>query len=239
VKRHILIVDDDRAIRTSLQRYLNDHGFAARAAPDGESMARMLAEESFDLVILDLILDGEDGLALARQIRAGSDLPIIILTGMGEEIDRIVGLEMGADDYVAKPFSPRELVARIKSVLRRAEKTPPPAADKSPADEIASFAGWRLDIAGRRLRSPKGEPVDLTSGEFDLLRVFVEHAQRVLSREQLLDYAHGDSDLPYDRSVDVQVLRLRRKIEANPQEPALIMTVRNAGYSFAPKVDWD
>lgn len=238
MKRHILIVDDERAIRTSLQRYLDNHGFVARGAADGESMTRLLAEERFDLVILDLILDGEDGLALARQIRAGSDLPIIILTGKGEEIDRIVGLEMGADDYVAKPFSPRELVARIKSVLRRSEQATASPEDKGPGDETAIFAGWRLDIAGRKLLSPEGEPVDLTSGEFDLLRVFVDHAQRVLSREQLLDYARGASDLPYDRSVDVQVLRLRRKIEADSQEPALIVTVRNVGYSFTPKVDW-
>lgn len=239
VKKHILIVDDDRAIRDSLERYLTDHDFRAHSAPNGKTMNRLLVEHKFDLVVLDLMLDGEDGLALARQIREGSDLPIIMLTGKGDEIDRIVGLEMGADDYLPKPYNPRELLARIKSVLRRAEKTRPATQGDAFPGEVAHFAGWELDLAKRKLSSPEGKPSDLTSGEFDLLSAFVRHPQRVLSREQLLDYACGHARFPFDRSVDVQVMRLRRKVEVNPQDPELIKTVRSIGYTFTPKVEWN
>jgi two-component system OmpR family response regulator len=239
VKKHILVVDDDRAIRDSLKRYLNDHDFQAHCAPDGGTMNRLLAKHTFDLVILDLMLSGEDGLALARQIRGKSDLPIIMLTGKGDEIDRIIGLEMGADDYLPKPYNPRELLARIKSVLRRADKTWLVTQDDASPGKVAHFEGWELDLAKRKLSSPKGKPIDLTSGEFDLLSAFVRHPQRVLSRERLLDYAGGHARFPFDRSVDIQVMRLRRKIEVNSQDPELIKTVRSVGYTFTPKVAWN
>jgi two-component system OmpR family response regulator len=184
------------------------------------------------------MLGGEDGLTLARQIRKDSDLPIIMLTGKGDEIDRIVGLEMGADDYLSKPYNPRELLARIKSVLRRADKSWLAIQDDSSPGEVAHFAGWKLDLAKRKLSSPKGKSIELTSGKFDLLSVFVRHPQRVLSREQLLDYACGHARFPFDRSVDIQVMRLRRKVEVDPQNPELIRTVRSIGYKFTTKVEW-
>ncbi len=239
MKKHILVVDDDRAVRDSLTRYLTNHDFQVHCAPDGDTMNRLLAKHTFDLVVLDLMLGGEDGLTLARRIRDSSDLPIIMLTGKGDEIDRIVGLEMGADDYLPKPYNPRELLARIKSVLRRADKTSTATQVNASHGEDAHFAGWELDLAKRKLSSPEGKPIDLTSGEFDLLSAFAHHPQRVLSREQLLDYAGGHARFPFDRSVDIQVMRLRRKIEVNPQDPELIKTVRSVGYTFTEKVEWN
>ncbi len=233
---HILVVDDDREIRDLVARYLRNREFRVRTAADGFEMKRELQDWSFDLVILDLMLPGEDGLSLCRGLRAESNIPIIMLTAMGEETDRIIGLEMGADDYVAKPFNPRELLARIKAVLRRSESAVANTADSQERSAILTFAGWRFNPASRELWSPEGVLTPLSGGEFDLLNVFVTHPQRVLSRVQLLDMARGRDALPFDRSIDVQVSRLRRKIEVDPAKPVLITTVRSGGYMFTPKI---
>ena len=230
----LLVVDDDQAVRESLDRYLTEHGYRVRTAAEGKSMRRLLEEHAFDLVILDLMLGGEDGLELARGIRERSNLPIIMLTARGDEIDRIIGLEMGADDYLAKPYNPRELVARVKSVLRRARKDA--RSEATPASRHR-FAGWFLDCGQRKLVSSDGPEVSLTSGEFDLLVAFVTHPQRVLSRDMLLDLMPTRRGEPFDRSVDVQVLRLRRKIEADPTAPKILKTVRGGGYVFTPAVE--
>jgi two-component system, OmpR family, response regulator len=227
---HLLIVDDDREIRDLLARFLKGHGFRVTAAADGRAMFEALSGGRFDLVVLDLMLPGEDGLSLCRRLRADSELPVIMLTAMGEATDRIVGLEVGADDYLAKPFNPRELLARVRAVLRRAGA--PTRAGEAPGDAI-TFDGWRLDLSRRELRRPDGALVPLTAGEFDLLAVLAERPGRVLSREQLLDLTRGREAQPFDRSVDVQLSRLRRKIEADPKEPAIIKTVRGGGYVFA------
>ena len=232
---HVLVVDDDREIRDLLARFLSTHGYRVTAAADGRAMRKALADWRIDLVVLDLMLPGEDGLALCRRLRGQSDVPVIMLTAMGEDIDRIIGLEIGADDYVPKPFNPRELVARIKAVLRRRGAAPRPA-DPS-GESVLRFAGWRVDAAARRIAAPDGAIVELTSGEFDLLLAFAEHPQRVLSREQLLDLTRGRDAAPFDRSIDVQVSRLRRKIEAEPGRPKLIKTVRGGGYVFTPAVE--
>ena len=232
---HLLVVDDDREIRDLLGRFLTKHGYRVTTARDGKDMRRALADWRIDLIILDLMLPGEDGLSLCRELRAKSAIPVIMLTAMGEETDRIVGLEMGADDYLPKPFNPRELLARVKAVLRRA---PGDAASARQVGEgVLGFAGWSFDLASRRLQSPDGLLVDLTAGEFALLVAFVQHPHRVLSRDQLLDLSRGRSTVPFDRSVDIQVSRLRRKIEADPKEPALIKTVRGGGYVFTPRVE--
>ena len=236
---HILVVDDDREIRDLVTRYLRQHGYRVRSAADGVQMRRELADWSFDLVILDLMLPGEDGLSLCRRLRAESDLPVIMLTAMGEETDRIIGLEMGADDYLAKPFNPRELLARIRAVLRRSSDRATAGAmgaDIDRADAVLEFAGWKLDLASRELTSPDGVLTPLSAGEYDLLSAFVTHPRRVLSREQLIDMARGREALPFDRSIDVQVSRLRRKIEADPSRPTLITTVRGGGYMCTPTV---
>ena len=232
---HILIVDDDREIRDLLGRFLEKHGCRVTTARDGRAMRAALDDWSIDLVVLDLMLPGDDGLTLCRELRANSEIPIIMLTAMGEETDRIVGLELGADDYVAKPFNPRELLARIKAVLRRGSER----AEAPPADggQIARFAGWTLDLARRHLRSPDDVAVTLTAGEYELLVAFVDHPQRVLSRDQLLDFTRGRSAAPFDRSVDIQVSRLRRKIEPDPATPELVKTVRSGGYLFTPAVE--
>ncbi|MBS1214106.1 MAG: two-component response transcriptional regulator [Proteobacteria bacterium] len=230
---HILIVDDDRELRQLLTAFLTRHGFRVDAAADGRAMAKLLEAGRFDLIVLDLMLPGEDGLALCRRLRAESTLPVIMLTALADETDRIVGLEMGADDYVVKPFNPRELLARIKAVLRRTATVP-----GSPREDGMTlvFEGWRLDLARRELHSPEGVLMPLTGGEFDLLTAFVEHPQRVLSRDHLLDLTRGRTAGAYDRSIDVQLSRLRRKIEADPNDPTLIKTVRGGGYLFAPPV---
>lgn len=231
---HILVVDDDREIRDLVARFLAKHGLRVTTAADGREMKRHLADWAIDLIVLDLMLPGEDGLTLCRNLRAASPIPIIMLTAMGEDTDRIVGLEMGADDYLAKPFNPRELLARIKAVLRRADSLPRGGGD---GGAVARFAGWSLDLAKRELTSPDGVLVQLSGGEFELLAVFVGHPRRVLSREQLLDLARGRDAQPFDRSIDVQVSRLRRKIEDDPRRPALIKTVRGGGYTFTPEVE--
>ena len=228
---HILVVDDDREIRDQLGRCLSKHGYRVTGAGDGKEMRRALADWKIDLVILDLMLPGEDGLSLCRDLRARSQIPVIMLTMMGEETDRIIGLEMGADDYVSKPCDLRALLARIRSVLRRTG-----GATAGKPSEIAEFAGWRLDFAARRLAGRDGVEIMLTTAEFDLLCVFVERAGRVQNRDQLLDSTQGRDWSPFDRSIDNLISRLRRKIEADPARPQLIKTVRGAGYVFTPQV---
>lgn len=230
---HILVVDDDREIRDLLAKFLTKHGYRVTTSRDGEEMFKALDGWRIDLVVLDLMLPGEDGLSLCRRLRVASKTPVIMLTAMGEETDRIIGLEMGADDYVPKPFNPRELLARIKAVLRRAQALPETQVERSPA---IRFAGWTLDVATRRLESPDGVVVDLSSGEYDMLMAFLDHPRRVLSRDQLLDLSRGRAAAPFDRSVDVQVGRLRRKIERDAKDPQIIITVRGGGYMFAPEV---
>lgn len=229
---HLLVVDDDRDIRTLVAQFLSKHGYRVTAVRDGAEMMKALDGARIDLIVLDLMLPGEDGLSLCRRLRATSATPIIMLTAMGEETDRIVGLEMGADDYLAKPFSPRELLARIKAVLRRAS-APQTVGEGA---TVLRFEGWSLDLTKRELRSADGVLVQLSAGEYDLLVAFVEHPQRVLTRDQLLDLARGRAAVPFDRSIDVQVSRLRRKIEPDPAEPTLIKTVRGGGYLFTPTV---
>ena len=229
---HILVVDDDREIRDLISRFLVKHGLRVSTARDGAEMMRLLEGAAIDLVVLDLMLPGEDGLSLCRRLRATTSLPVIMLTAMGEDTDRIVGLEMGADDYLPKPFNPRELLARIKAVLRRVNNLN----NSAPKGDIAKFDGWTLDLGARRLSAPDGSEVELSTGEYDLLLAFATHPRRVLSRDQLLDLARGRSAAPFDRSIDIQVMRLRRKIEADPKEPRLIKTVRGGGYMFAAEV---
>jgi two-component system OmpR family response regulator len=231
---HLLIVDDDREICALLTKFMVRHGYRASSAGNGPAMMKAIEDARIDLVVLDLMLPGEDGLSLCRRIRSVSTLPIIMLTAMGEEMDRIIGLEMGADDYLAKPFNPRELLARIKAVLRRAGTA---RAATSPAGRVLAFHGWRLDTARRQLFSPEDMLVPLRAGEYELLLAFVDHPQRVLSRDQLLDLARGRNASAYDRSVDVQVSRLRRKIEPDAAEPRLIQTVRGGGYIFSAVVE--
>ena len=242
----LLVVDDDSEIRELLSGFLSRHGYAVDRAADGGEMRAAFEAQPADLVILDLMLPGESGLDLCRWLQQAGDPLVIMLTAAGEEIDRIVGLELGADDYVAKPCSPRELLARIRAVLRRAgarsdrpavAATNAAADPESPADsDLRLFEGWRLDVASRMLTAPDGTPVELTSGEFELLLAFLDRPQRVLNRDQLLDLAHGRSALPFDRSIDVQVSRLRRKMEADVRSPKLIKTVRNGGYMLAVPV---
>ena len=231
---HILVVDDQREICDLVQQYLTSEGYRVSIASDGEGMRKIMAQDPADLVILDLMLPGEDGLSLARRLRQESTIGIVILTGRGETVDRIIGLEMGADDYLPKPFHPRELLARVKSVLRRASTRARPEAA---AAARVRFAGWHLDLMTRELTSPDGAEVRLTTGEFDLLAAFVNNANQVLSRDRLLDLARNREAGPFDRTIDVQVGRLRRKLEPDPERPTLIKTVRGAGYIFTPPIE--
>ena len=223
----ILVVDDDSDIRALLARFLESHGFAVATARDGVEMRAALKSAPVDLVVLDLMLPGASGLDLCRELRRDSAVPIVMLTARDDEIDRIVGLEVGADDYLGKPFNPRELLARINAVLRRARATNAP----KPARAFR-FAGWRLDALKRELTDPQGVVVDLSSGEFDLLVAFLEAPQRALSRDHLIEATRAGAG-PFDRAVDVQISRLRRKIESGGE---MIRTVRGAGYLFAPDV---
>src|SRR5215468_483671 len=232
---HILIVDDQREICDLVQEYLSGEGYRVSTAQDGAEMRRAMAQSPIDLVILDLMLPGEDGLMLARSLRQESTVGIIILTGRGEIVDRIIGLEMGADDYLPKPFHLRELLARVKSVLRRVSSRT--AEQQAPSRSKARFAGWNLDLSSRELFSPTGEEVRLTTGEFDLLAAFVSNANQVLTRDRLLDLARNREAGPFDRTIDVQVGRLRRKLEDDPQRPTMIKTVRGSGYIFTPSVE--
>jgi len=231
---HILVVDDHAEIRDLLGKYLERHGCRVSLAADGAAMRRSLRGSAIDLVVLDIMMPGEDGLALCRELRTGHATPVIFLTAMGEETDRVVGLELGADDYMVKPFNPRELLARIKAVLRRAHSLPP---EPTPAPAgVLRFAGWRLAPARRELEDAAGVVTPLSSGEFALLKAFATHPQTVLSRDQLLDLTRGRAADIFDRSIDNQVRRLRLRIERDPRAPALIRTVRGAGYVFTPEV---
>jgi two-component system, OmpR family, response regulator len=232
--QHLLLVDDDKELCALLSKFLTRHGYRVSVAHDGLATASILETSRINLVILDLMLPGEDGLALCRRIRAASTMPIIMLTAMADEVDRIIGLEMGADDYLAKVANPRELLARVRAVLRRAGA--PEAGAAADQKRILEFAGWRLDVTHRQLISSTDALVPLRAAEFELLLALVERPQRVLSRDQLLDLARGRSASMFDRSIDVQISRLRRKIEIDPKEPALIKTVRSGGYILAANV---
>ena len=232
---HILIVDDDAEIRALLTLYLEKNGLRATAVGDGRAMWLALERATVDLIVLDLMLPGDDGLTLCRTLRTKSDTPVIMLTARGDETDRIVGLEMGADDYLPKPFSARELLARIKVILRRTRALPP---NLKPQDEQRMrFAGWVLDTSRRQLVSPEGVVTPIGGAEYKLLCVFLEHPNRVLDRDQLLDLSQGREADPLDRSIDVQVSRLRRRLGDDPHSPRLIKTVRGAGYVLAAPVD--
>jgi two-component system OmpR family response regulator len=230
----LLIVDDDVEILSLLKKFFVQHGYEVQVAPHGEAMWAAIAQDRPDTIILDLMLPGEGGLSLCQKVRARTAIPIIMLSAMAELSDRVVGLEMGADDYLTKPFAPRELLARLRAVQRRAGE------QKSQGGELTrpviAFAGWHLDITCRELRSPEQVMIALSAGEFDLLVVFLEHPQRILTREQLIDLTHGRDHDAYDRSIDVQVSRLRRKIEPDSKRPDLIRTVRNGGYMFTARV---
>ena len=236
---HVLIVDDDGQIRQLAAKFLRANGIRVSQAHNGVEMREMLHSAAVDLIVLDIMLPGRNGLDLCRDLRATSAIPVIMLTAKGDETDRIVGLEVGADDYIAKPFNPRELLARIKAVLRRS--TAPDGAKTGRAQRGFGFEGWRVDLLRRELTNPDGVLVDLSGGEFDLLLAFLEAPNRILSRDHLLDAARNRVSGSFDRSIDVLVSRLRRKIEQGAQGasdvPATIKTVRGAGYLFLPKVE--
>jgi two-component system OmpR family response regulator len=232
---HILIVDDDAETRSLLQAYLQKQGYRVTVAADGRALRRAVDVARPDLIVLDLMLPGEDGLELCRDLRTRSNLPVIMLTARDEETDRIVGLEMGADDYLGKPFNPRELLARIKSVLRRARSLP---GNLEPDGAKAySFAGWTLDVATRNLTAPDGVVVPLSGTEFKLLRAFLAHPHRVLSRDQLIELMISREAGPFDRAIDVQVSRLRQRLRDGAREPQIIKTVRGEGYVLAAQVE--
>jgi two-component system OmpR family response regulator len=230
---HILVVDDQRDIRDLLARYLVKHGMRASVAESAAAARRIMQTAEVDLVVLDIMMPGEDGLSLTRGIRAGPNLPVILLTAMGEETDRIVGLEVGADDYLAKPFNPRELLARIKAVLRRAQALPH---RREAGTGCLRFDRWILDLGRRELLNESGVALPLSSGEFRLLSALLERPGMVLTRDQLLDLTRGRSAQPFDRSIDNQISRLRKKIERDPRNPRLIKTAWGDGYSFTGEV---
>lgn len=228
---HILIVDDDRDIRELLQEFFHKRGLRASVAADGVEMEAVMRRAPVDLIVLDVMLPGKSGLELCRELRARYATPIIMLTAVTETTDRVVGLEMGADDYVPKPFDPRELLARVRAVLRRQA----PEARKEPQRQVYHFAGWTMDVSRRRLLAPGEVLVELTGAEFNLLHTFARSAQRILTREQLIDLSGGEEGASYDRSIDILVSRLRRKMEDDPRAPRLIQTVRSGGYQFMPE----
>ena len=231
---HILIVDDDAEIRTLLGRYLEKNGLRTTAVADGRAMWQALDRAAFDLIVLDLMLPGDDGLTLCRTLRTRSDIPVIMLTARGEETDRIVGLEMGADDYLPKPFSARELLARIKVILRRARSLPPNLRPEEERD--IRFGGWTLDTVHRQLVSPEGVVSPIGGAEYRLLRIFLGHPNRVLTRDQLMEMTQGREADALDRSIDVQVSRLRRRLGDGSREAAMIKTVRGEGYVLSVPV---
>jgi len=230
----IAVVEDDPEIGALVAALLRREGFEAENVPDAVAFDRLRSRRRVDLAVLDVMLPGEDGFSLCRRLRAEGQIPILMVTARADDVDRIVGLEIGADDYLAKPFNPRELVARVRAILRRTRDAhrPVPA-----VGERFRFAGFSLDTATRLLSAPHGAPIELTGGEYDLLLTLLRHAQRVLSRDQLLDWTRGRSAMPFDRSIDVQIGRLRRKLEAHPGGAALIKTVRGGGYVLAAEVD--
>ncbi|MFJ7354185.1 response regulator [Phyllobacterium sp. NPDC097923] len=230
---HILIVDDDDAIRDLLHEFLKKRGMRVSVARDSEEMQAIFSRTPVDLLILDVMLPGKSGMEICRDIRMHSRVPIIMLTAITETTDRVVGLEMGADDYVSKPFDPRELLARVRAVLRRLDG---PGPDRRIEPKVYKFAGWTMDCSRRRLVSPDNVRVELTSGEFNLLETLVKSAQRMLSRDQLMELAGSNVAYGYDRSIDILISRLRRKMEDDPRSPKLILTIRGGGYQFVPEV---
>lgn len=241
--QHIIVTDDDEEIRNLLSKFLANHGYQVSAAENGEQLLMLLndANNAYKLIILDVMMPGIDGIETCRRIRQHSAIPIIMLTAVTDDTDKILGLEFGADDYLAKPFNPRELLARIKAVLRRSQENPVSAATQAPvakrnAPPIYEFVGWQLDTATRRLLSPKQLEVPLSGGTYDLLLAFLEHPQRILSRDHLLDVTRNRTAEPFDRSIDVQVSRLRQKLEDDPKDPKILKTVRTGGYLFTAAV---
>ena len=235
VKTHILVVDDDADIRRSLVRYLTQNGYRCSAAADGRELDETLSTGSIDLIVLDVMLPGEDGFAICRRLQQSARVPIILLTALTEETDRIVGLELGADDYVPKPFNPRELLARIKSVLRRSRMLPP---KQKNARGIVAFDGWRFDLGRKEIINEDGVSIRLSSGEHLLLVSLIEHAGMTLSRDQLLDLTRGREAQLFDRSIDNQISRLRRKLEKDPNNPRIVITEWGSGYQFAASLEW-
>jgi two-component system OmpR family response regulator len=233
---HIAVLDDELDITQLLGGYLKTHGYRVSQLHNGRALMELMAKDTPALVLLDLGLPGEDGFTIARQLRERWRCGLVIVTGRGDAVDKVVGLEVGADDYVTKPFDLRELVARIKAVLRRIEGAPPAAAPVAASPDRLKFEGWQLDTAARRLTHPAGHDVPLTSGEFDLLCVLARHPGRVLSRDFLLEQTRGREAAPFDRTIDVQIGRLRKKIEADPEQPQIVKSVRSAGYVFVPSV---
>lgn len=229
---HLLIVDDHKEIRELLQRFFLQHNYRVTVAKDGKEMKHKLKQHQIDLIVLDLMLPGEDGLTLCRDLRATSNIPIVMLTAMGDEMDKIIGLEMGADDYLAKPFNPRELLARIKAVMRRVNSLSAPISSVNQYH----FAQWSIDIHKRELVDNTGVMVVLSSAEFDLLRVFIDHPQRVLSRDQLLELSKGRDGGVYDRAIDTLISRLRKKLEVDAKHPELLKTIWGGGYQFTCEV---
>jgi DNA-binding response OmpR family regulator len=235
---HILVVDDDPRIRQMLTRYFEQEGYQVCAAADGVAMRAQLNAKPIDVILLDIVMPGQDGLTIAREIRAKSDVGIIMLTSKDEVLDRVVGLEVGADDYIAKPFHLREVLARVKSLVRRRKPAPDPARrTEEKAEDVIRFDGWVLDTARRQLVSPSGKDVALTSGEFDLLAALAKHPGRVFSRETLMEHNRGRELKAFDRTIDAQIARLRKKIEQDPKNPTIVRSVRAVGYVFTAKVD--
>jgi two-component system OmpR family response regulator len=234
MEKNILIVDDDAGIRDLVSMFLESHGFQTDTAGNTDEMRRKLGQRHVDLIVLDVVMPGEDGLSALRGMQKDDGPPVIMLSAMATDIDRIVGLEMGAEDYLAKPCNPRELLARIRTVLRRRVTRAP--ASPAPESGLLAFAGWRIDLEARMLQDPQDRVVLLSDGEFRLLRAFVEHPRRVLTRDQLLAYTRGSDTDHYDRAIDVQISRLRRKLADSDDGQELIQTVRNEGYMFLPSV---
>jgi two-component system OmpR family response regulator len=232
----VAVVEDDPEIRALVGSLLSRDGFEVELCSGADELDRAVERRRVDLIVLDLMLAGEDGLSICRRFRTGpAAIPILMVTAKGDDLDRIIGLEVGADDYLPKPFNPRELIARVKAILRRTRDIH--HAPASLPSEIFHFGGWRLNAASRVLQDPRGKIVDLTGGEFDLLMVLLIHPQRVLNRDQLLDWTRGRSAVPFDRTIDVQLSRLRRKLEDFSKPPSIIKTVRGGGYLFAPAVN--
>ncbi len=229
-----ILIEDDAEISELISRYLENNGMDVTRLPNGEGLDAKLAGGAFDFIILDLNLPGEDGLSICRRVRAAHDIPIIIVTAQGEDVDKILGLEMGADDYIVKPFNPRELLARIRAVLRRAE---PQSRVGGGSSQSFQFLGWRVNLLSREVVSPSGMKVAMTGAEFDLLHAFCENPNRVLTRDQLINMTHGPTAGPYERSIDVLISRLRQKLEKDPKNPTIIQTVRSEGYMLSAPVN--
>lgn len=234
---HILVIDDDPDICKLIADFFQKNDFHVTISNNGKGLQEILERHKIDLIVLDLLLPDEDGLVVCRNLRSRSNIPVIILSSRGEEMDRIIGLEMGADDYLPKPFHPRELLARIKSVLRRSRSLPEEAGSPDDSNARYRFAGWSLDVPTRQLFSPSGEKIFLSGGEFALLRVLLSHPNKVLTRDQLLTLSHGREIEPYDRTIDMQISRLRKRLRDDPKSPEFIKTVRSLGYVFSIRVE--